>query len=117
MSEVLQIERVFTNVGKGKTASTEELKKSFGDGFEESKVIEEILKKGDLQVGEKERQHGLEDQRKEIATIVAEKCVDPDTNRPHTVSMIEKAMAEVHFNANPKKNSKSQVRAPSFSLR
>lgn len=45
---------------------------------------------------------------REIATIVAERCVDPATGRPVTVSMIEKAMHDVHYSVNANKNAKSQ---------
>jgi ribosome maturation protein SDO1 len=29
---------------------------------------------------------------RDIATIIAEKCVNPETRRPYTVTMIEKAL-------------------------
>ena len=72
-------------------------------------VVLEILKKGELQVGEKERSHEIDQLRREIATMVAEKCVDPETQRPHTVTMIEKAMNQIHFATNTNKSAKSQV--------
>lgn len=70
------------------------------------------MKKGELQVGEKERDHDLSAIRKEIATLVAEKCVDPATQRPYPVGIIEKAMAEAGFSVRPGKNAKSHVRSP-----
>lgn len=60
-------------------------------------------------MGEKERDHDLVSLRKEIATLVAEKCVDPATQRPYPVGMIEKAMAEAGFSVKQNKNAKSQV--------
>lgn len=114
LSEVLQIESVFLNVSKGQVAPSSDLEKAFSTS-DVSTVVMEILKKGELQVGEKERQHELEDTRREVANLVAERCVDPKTDRPHTVSMIEKAMEAVHFSVNPSKSSKSQVgRCPSL---
>ncbi len=68
----------------------------------------QILKKGELQVGEKERSHELSSLWRDIATQVAEKCVDPSTQRPYTVGMIEKAMSEVHFSVKPGKSAKLQ---------
>lgn len=68
-----------------------------------------ILDKGELQVGGKEREAELDNLRKEISTGVAERCVDPTTQRPHTVTMIEKALNEIHFNVQPTKAVKSQV--------
>lgn len=72
-------------------------------------VYFQILKKGEVQVGEKERDHDLETLRKEIATLVAEKCVDPATQMPYPVGMIEKAMAEAGYSIKQNKNAKSQV--------
>jgi ribosome maturation protein SDO1 len=69
----------------------------------------QILKKGELQVGEKERSHNITNLYKDIATQIAEKCVDPSTQRPYSVSMIEKAMAEVGFSVKADKTAKSQV--------
>lgn len=47
---------------------------------------------------------------KDVATIVADKCINPDTKRPYPVSIIEKSMKEVHISIKPNKNSKQQVR-------
>lgn len=69
----------------------------------------QILKKGEVQVGDKERDHDLTALRKEIATLVAEKCVDPATQRPHPVGMIEKAMTEAGYSVKQNKTAKSQV--------
>jgi hypothetical protein len=69
----------------------------------------QILKKGEVQVGEKEREHDLTSLRKEIATLVAAKCVDPETQTPYPVGMIEKAMSEAHFSVKQNKTAKSQV--------
>lgn len=68
------------------------------------------MKKGEVQVGEREREHDLAALRKEISTLVADKCVDPATQRPYPVGMIEKAMAEAGVSVKTGKNAKSQVR-------
>lgn len=75
-----------------------------------------ILNKGDLQIGEKEREHDLTSLRREIATLVAEKCVDPATQTPHSVGIIEKAMNEAGFSVRANKNAKSQVRSENPSI-
>ena len=69
----------------------------------------QILKKGEVQVGEKEREHDIASLRKELATLVAEKCVDPSTQRPYPVGMIEKAMTEAGYSVKTNKTAKSQV--------
>ncbi|PPQ67369.1 hypothetical protein CVT25_005948 [Psilocybe cyanescens] len=105
LDDVLQISNVFMNVSKGEVAKSGDLQKAFG----KVDISAVILKKGEVQVGEKERDHDLETLRKEIATLVAEKCVDPSTQRPYPVGMIEKAMAEAGYSIKQNKNAKSQV--------
>ncbi|KAI0005413.1 Shwachman-Bodian-diamond syndrome protein [Russula compacta] len=108
LDEVLQISNVFTNVSKGEVAKSNDLKKSFGTD-DRNAIAREILNKGEVQVGEKEREHDIAALRREIATLVAEKCVDPATKTPYSVSIIEKAMAEAGYSVRANKNAKSQV--------
>lgn len=72
-------------------------------------IVKQILTKGELQVGEKEREAKLGNLWKEVAGMVAERVVDPSTKRPYSVSLIEKAMSEIHFNVKADKPAKSQV--------
>jgi len=104
----MQISNVFVNVSKGEVAKAGDLQKAFGTS-DVNNIVKEILKKGELQVGDKEREHDLTSLRKEIATLVAEKCVDPNTQTPYPVGMIEKAMAEAGFSVKQNKTAKSQV--------
>ena len=67
------------------------------------------MEKGELQVSDKERHSNLESMFKDIATTVADKCVNPETKRPYPVSMIEKAMKDVHFSVKPNRNAKQQA--------
>ncbi|KAG8698918.1 hypothetical protein FRC09_006942 [Ceratobasidium sp. 395] len=108
LDEVLQINNVFLNVSKGQACNSDELQKAFGK-TDVSEIVKEILKKGELQVGDKERAHESSQLWKEIATQVAEKCVDPSTQRPYPVGIIEKAMTEAGFSVKTGKNAKAQV--------
>jgi len=108
LDDVLQISNVFTNVSKGEVAKSGDLQKAFGTS-QVDEIVKQILSKGEVQVGDKEREHDLTSLRKEIATLVAEKCVDPATQTPHSVSMIETAMSEAGFSVKQNKTAKSQV--------
>ena len=46
---------------------------------------------------------------RDIASIVSDKCVNPDTKRPYTVGVIESAMKEIHYSVKPTKSTKQQV--------
>ncbi|CAG8644558.1 2912_t:CDS:10 [Ambispora leptoticha] len=108
LDNVLQINNVFLNVSKGQVAPKDDLQKAFKTE-DLNKIIEEILKKGEMQVGEKERSNQIDNTYREIATMVAEKCVNPETKRPYTVTMIEKAMGELHISVKTNRSTKSQA--------
>jgi len=110
LDEVLQIGNVFVNVSKGEVASAEDLKKAFGKA-DTSTIVQEILQKGELQAGDKERAHEQENLWKELATMLAEKCVDPSTQRHYPTSIILKAMSDSGFSLKADKTAKSQLSA------
>ncbi|KAG8624712.1 hypothetical protein KVT40_007779 [Elsinoe batatas] len=95
LDNVLQIPNVFTNVSKGAVAPKEDLTKSFGAKTSVDDIILEILNKGELQVGEKERHAQLERVHNEVVDIVAGKLVDPRSKRVYTTGMIEKALDQL----------------------
>ncbi|TGZ84422.1 Shwachman-Bodian-diamond syndrome protein [Ascodesmis nigricans] len=94
LDEVLQISQVFTNVSKGSLASKSDLTGSFGASTPLNDIILEILTKGELQVGEKERSANLSQLHNEVISIIASKCVDPNTGRVYPTTMIDKALTE-----------------------
>lgn len=95
-------------MSKGQVAKKEDLLKAFGKD-DQTEVCKEILDKGELQVSDKERQSALDSMFKDIATTVSDKCVNPETKRPYPISMIEKAMKDVHFSVKPNRNAKQQA--------
>ncbi|XP_028321434.1 ribosome maturation protein SBDS [Gouania willdenowi] len=108
LDEVLQTHSVFVNVSKGQVAKREDLSKAFGTE-DQTEICKQILSKGELQVSDRERQSQLETMYRDIATIVADKCVNPDTRRPYTVSLIESAMKDIHYSVKPNKSTKQQA--------
>ncbi|XP_011506524.1 PREDICTED: ribosome maturation protein SBDS [Ceratosolen solmsi marchali] len=108
IDEVLQTHTVFINVSKGQVAKKEDLIKAFGKD-DQTEICKEILAKGELQVSDKERHSALDAMFKDIATTVADKCVNPDSKRPYSVSLVEKAMKDIHFSVKPNRNTKQQA--------
>ena len=53
---------------------------------------------------------------RDIATIIADKCVNPDTKRPYTVTLIESAMKDLHISVNLSKNAKQQASRREYSV-
>lgn len=46
---------------------------------------------------------------RDIATNVADMCVNPETKRPYTVGIIERAMKDAHYSVKAHKSTKQQV--------
>ena len=110
LDNVLQIPNVFLNVSKGQVAPNEDLEKAFPKKTREEIVLE-ILQKGELQVGEKERQAGLENVKREVVGWVAERVVDPKTKRVYTPGMIEKALDMLSAQAGQQASAKKDEHA------
>lgn len=62
-----------------------------------------------LQVSDKERKLQYDNLYKDVSSIIAEKCIDPNTNRQYTATIIERALKDVHFNPDLKKSAKQQA--------
>lgn len=82
--------------------------KAFGTD-NQTDICKEILKKGELQVSDKERQSQIDMTFKEIANIVAQKCINPELKRPYPISIIQDAMKKAHFSVKLTQNSKQQA--------
>ncbi|XP_044476119.1 ribosome maturation protein SBDS [Mangifera indica] len=108
LDEVLQSQTVYSNVSKGILAKSKDLIDAFGTN-DQSKICLEILDKGELQVAGKERDSQFSNQFRDIATIVMQKTINSETNRPYTISMIERLMHEIHFAVDPSSSSKKQA--------
>lgn len=121
LDNVLQVPTIFLNAQKGETAPNAELIKAWpppeasekGNGGKSGKsgkkgkkgqdegedekswkdaIIEEILKKGEIQVNANERKELLERMEREIVEEVAQRLIDPQTKRVYTTGMIKKGL-------------------------
>ncbi|KAK8050614.1 shwachman-Bodian-Diamond syndrome (SBDS) protein [Apiospora phragmitis] len=105
LDEVLQIPNVFLNVSKGQTAPKEDLAKAFGKDRPVDDIILDILSKGELQVGEKERAAQLDRVHTEVISI-----------RVYTTGMIDKALdmlsSQAHQGAGDKSATASGTGTP-----
>lgn len=109
LDEVLQSRLIFLNVSKGQTAKDVDLLAGFGTK-DVDKIILEILKNGEVQVGSEERDAHNSNLQREIATLVCERVINPRTRSHYPVCMIEQAMREiVLFSPNSAKSAKQQA--------
>lgn len=87
IGEVLQIDSVFSNVSKGMLANMKDIQTAFGT-TDQKLVCIEILNKGEMQVSEQERIALQDNIFKDVASIVADKTINPETDRAYTVSVM-----------------------------
>ncbi|PYH46946.1 guanine nucleotide exchange factor SDO1 [Aspergillus saccharolyticus JOP 1030-1] len=95
LDNVLQVPTIFLSVSKAQTAPSAELAKAFGADTPADEIRQEILRKGEVQVGERERKEIIERVEKEILDIVSGRLVDPTTKRVYTPGMISKALDQL----------------------
>ncbi|CAK0791490.1 unnamed protein product [Prorocentrum cordatum] len=96
LSEVLQIDTIFTNVSKGEVANAKDLQKAFNTTDPED-ICKKILKSGELQVSDKEREVHQEALLRDIVQNVVERCVHPQTGRQLTALTVENALKRIGF--------------------
>ena len=105
---VLEAEEIFKNANKGERQSQEKIKKIFGTE-DLAKIVDTILKKGDVPITTEQRHKLVEEKRKQIINIIAVNSIDPRTNAPHTPIRIEGALEQAHIVIDPFKNANEQV--------
>ncbi|KAI3927644.1 hypothetical protein MKW92_009879 [Papaver armeniacum] len=102
LSEVLPKQSISTGNG----ADKKQLISTRNDGADETSAGIEVVENGELQ-----SESQLSRQFRDIAAIIMQKTVNPETKRPYTLSMIEKLMHGIHFSVDPHNGSNSKKQA------
>ena len=106
LSNVLQIEKIFSNVTLGEEAKKNDLKKAFGNKLSADDIIIEILNKGEMQESDLERENKNENLKNDIASLISKMCENSQNGNLFPVTIILKAMTEVNCKINDKKAAK-----------
>ena len=106
VDNILLTNQIFINVSKGQLANQKDLAVFKGSNED---IINEILTKGEVQFGEQERKGQTQQKEKDIVHYIATNTVNPTTNRPYSINMINKAIGRVQYNIRPHKPSKQQA--------
>ncbi|KAI3872283.1 hypothetical protein MKX03_021405 [Papaver bracteatum] len=108
IDEVLQSVTVYSNVSKGVLAKSKDMIAAFQTDDLSKICIEVLCRRESFKLlGRKETQ--LSSQFRDIATIVMQKTINPETKRPYSISMIEQLMHGIHFGVDPHNTSKKQA--------
>jgi ribosome maturation protein SDO1 len=109
ISQILAIDEIYSDAGKGTRASSERLEKAFGT-VDAPKIAEEIMKHGELQLTTDQRRKLVEDKRKQIVAFISRNCIDPRSGTPHPPLRIEQALNQVKYSIDPFKNADEQAK-------
>jgi len=116
VSQLLVIDEIYSDAGKGTRASAEKLQKAFSTQ-DPLTIAEEIMKHGELQLTTDQRRQLVEEKRKQIVAFVARNCIDPRTGTPHPPIRIEQAMNQIKYSIDPFKSADEQAKAVIEELR
>ncbi len=101
MSDVVRDTNVYTNLKNGMHAGKAELINVFGT-TDFYKIVEQIIKKGQIEITQEFRDEKLESKRKQIIDFISKNAVDARTNRPFTPDIIESSINELGINIRDK---------------
>lgn len=105
---VLESEEIFKDARKGERQSEEKIRKAFGT-TDVQKVVDIILKSGNVPITTEQRNRLMEEKRKQVVNIIATNSIDPRTNAPNPPLRVENAMKEARITIDPFKGASEQV--------
>lgn len=108
LDELIAADEVFEDSEKGKRVGDDELNKVFGTN-DIKEIVYEIIRTGEVQLTTEQRRNMRQEMRKEIATTIARRAVNPQTDKPHPPKRIKNAMDEAGIHVDEMKDVESQV--------
>lgn len=96
-SDLVAIDSVFKDAGKGEVKAEEGLRKVFGT-TEFNAIAKKIILEGEVQLTTQQRREMAESKRKELITFISRNAMNPQTGAPHPLQRIETALNEMKFN-------------------
>ncbi len=109
ISQVLGVDLIFTDAGKGMKASEDKLLKTFRT-TDVSTIAKKILDQGELQLTTEQRRNLIEEKRRQIVAFISKHCTDPRTGMPHPPLRVEQAMSQIRLSIDPFKDAEEQAK-------
>lgn len=106
--KALDVEEIFKDAKKGERQSAEKQNKIFKT-TDISKIVEIILKNGEVPITTEQKNKLLEEKRKQIIEIISKNSIDPRTNAPNPPIRVENAMQQAKVTINPFKSANEQI--------
>lgn len=108
LRDLVAVEEVYEDTDKGERVGDEEINKAFGtNDFKE--IAYTIIRDGEVQLTTEQRKQMRENKRKEIASLISRRAVNPQTDNPHPQKRIMNAMDEAGVHVDEMEDVESQV--------
>ena len=108
LKNILVSDEIYADAKKAEKAKPADIEKAFGTQ-DIMKVLELILRNGEVQLTTEQKRKKVEEKRKQIIAILLREAIDPRTKTPHTQLRIENAMDQVRLNIEPFKDAREQL--------
>lgn len=108
LDQLIASEEVYEDSKKGLRASSENINKAFGT-TDINTIAKIIIKEGDVQLTTDQRRQMAEDKKKALASIISKRGINPQTNLPHPLDRILRAMDQAKVKVELDKRVEEQV--------
>lgn len=108
LKNILVSEEIYADARKGERAKSEVVQKTFGT-TDIIKILEFVMKNGEVQLTTEQRKKKLEEKRKQILAILLREAIDPRTNAPHTQLHMETALEQAKVTIDPFTDARDQL--------
>ncbi len=110
LDDVLAVQEIYTDAGRGERASEEDLRKAFHT-TDPKEAASHIIREGDVQITTEHRRRLVEEKTKKLAGMISARGVDPKTRLPHPPQRIINAMEEAKFHVDFNRKVEDQLEA------
>ena len=106
--DLMLIDTIFKDAGKGEEKAEESLKRVFVT-TDVRQIAKRIIAEGTIQLTTQQRKEITERKRREVVTFISRNAMNPQTNAPHPVQRIETALDEIRFSVDINKPVNDQI--------
>jgi ribosome maturation protein SDO1 len=115
LDDLIASDEVYEDVKKGLRASNENINKAFGTN-DIGAIAKKIIKEGEVQLTTEQRRQMIEEKTKAIASLISKRGINPQTNLPHPLDRVLRAMEEAKVKIDLEKRVEEQFESVLNSL-
>ncbi len=110
LDELVVSEELYEDAKKGLRIAEDKINRAFGTN-NIKEIIYKIIKQGDVQLTTEQRKKIIENKTKAVASIISREGINPQTNVPHPVDRVTRAMEQAKVKIMLEIDAEQQVEA------